>query len=835
MYSGRLLPLAAVLALTAGPASVGRAASLWVEQGPAPIFDGGVSGLPDDPAAGAVNAIAADPRDAGRLSIGTANGGVWATFDATSPKPLWTTETDRLPALSISSLAISPANSRFFAGTGSTSSFAREGSPGFGILRSKDSGFTWEILAKSSFAGQVVDAIVPTRLSRGAVVLAATRRFPVEQEVDEDGPQADAEISAQAAPTRGVFRSVNALATDPKAVVFAAVSGKAGSGLPAGGVSALVPDPSNRSRFYAGLSFFDGARGKAGVYRSDDGGVTWKQVNGSGAKLLGGVSESIRILLSVHAGQSGDVVYAAVIRAVKNSLGVPVGGVLSGVFRSTDRGATWTSFGVPRPPIFPGQQGDLHGALAADPFNPNVAFIAGDSQEQPFPNANGCRDFVANVFRLDIAQPAAARWQNVVCDGANGTAPHADARAMAFDANGDLLLANDGGVYRLLDPNLPALRRWQPVIGNLRATEFHSVAYDPLGKVVIGGAQDNGTVVQSAPGGFGWNELQGGDGGVVAVDADQRSHPSMTLRYSSAQFLGGFMRTTWDAANNVLAQRFLRLFVQSGACAGQILTACDRTVQFYNPYVLNTITPNWMLLGTNILYESGSRGDILAALTGNTRTPITGLAYGGRRGGLSFPGLIYAGAGNALLHRVDRGGKVMTLAYPGSAVRALAINSFDYTQIAVLDDRNRVWLSVSEGKPGSWRNLTGNLGSLTAQAQSLAFCSLDAALGKSVLVAGGFGVFELRSPGSGSKWARLGSGMPNALVLDLHYDQTNDLLLAGSLGRGAWTLPGFLKGGAAPVAVAANAAAPAAAPPPYRLSVPLFPPVRAPAIGQSGP
>jgi hypothetical protein len=835
-----LLALFVIVAAAAAPA-VGRAASLWVEQGPGPIFNGGVSGLPDDPAAGAVNAIVADPADAGQLLIGTVNGGVWATFDATGPKALWTPETDRLPALSIGSLAASPVNFRHvFAGTGSTSSFGGEGSPGFGILRSKDGGLTWEVLGQSAFARQVVDAVVPTRLSGGAVVLAATRRFPAEQEVDEEESQADAEVAAQAAPTRGVFRSVNATATDPKKVVFTAVSDKAGSGLPAGGVSALIADPSNRNRFYASLSFFDGARGKAGVYRSNDGGATWKQVNGSGGKTLVGVADSVRILLSVHASQNSNVVYAAVIRAVKNQLDVPVGGVLGGVFRSVDQGVSWTSFGVSRPPIFPGRQGDLHGALAADPFNPNVAFIAGDSQAQPFPNANGCRDFVANVFRLDISQPAAMRWQNVVCDGANGTAPHADARAMAFDANGDLLLANDGGVYRLVDPNLPNFRQWQPVIGNLRPTEFHSVAYDPISKVVIGGTQDNGTVVQSSPGSFAWNELQGGDGGVVAIDADQNRHPGTTLRYTSAQDFGGFMRTTWDAANNVLDQRFLRLFVTAGrgVCVGRTLFACDEDtdeIQFYNPYVLNTINPRRMLIGTNALYESFDQGDTLGALTRNTPARIVGLAYGGRHGGRNFAGIIYAGNGNVILHRVDSGGAIVTLAYPGSTVRGLAINPFDYTQIAVLDDRNRVWLSANEGKPRSWRNLTGNLGSLTSQVQSIAFCSLDATLAKSVLVAGGFGVFELRSPGSGGKWAALGSGFPHALFLDLHYDQANDLLLAGSLGRGAWTLPGFLKGGAAPAAVAANAAALPTAPPPYNLSVPLFPPAAAAAHTQSLP
>ena len=34
-------------------------------------------------------------------------------------------------------------------------------------------------------------------------------------------------------------------------------------------------------------------------------------------------------------------------------------------------------------------------------------------------------------------------------------------------------------------------------------------------------------------------------------------------------------------------------------------------------------------------------------------------------------------------------------------------------------------------------------------------------------------------------------GLPHALVLDLHYDANDDVLVAGLLGRGAWTLTGF--------------------------------------------
>jgi hypothetical protein len=39
--------------------------------------------------------------------------------------------------------------------------------------------------------------------------------------------------------------------------------------------------------------------------------------------------------------------------------------------------------------------------------------------------------------------------------------------------------------------------------------------------------------------------------------------------------------------------------------------------------------------------------------------------------------------------------------------------------------------------------------------------------------------------------------LPHSLVLDLHYDANNDVLVAGLFGRGIWALSGFFGGNAA--------------------------------------
>jgi hypothetical protein len=364
---------------------------------------------------------------------------------------------------------------------------------------------------------------------------------------------------------------------------------------------------------------------------------------------LTGVDGSLRILLAVrnNALRGTNAVYAAILA-----------GDLVGVFRSDNLGATWTALGVPSAPLFPSGQSRFQGAIAADPADPNVVFIAGD---------------FSAIWRGDASLLPGSPWTPVGSDGAHGTGPHPDSRAMVFDAHGDLLEANDGGLYRLLDPNNRLdQRRWVSVNGDIRPTEFHSVAYDPLSGIVFGGAQDTGVPIQPAPGEFTWASLFSGDGGNVGVDGDQTVHLGITIRYTSTQFFGFFNRTTWGATNTMVGGFApAGLLITSGPGAGETLFEFDSFVQFYQPFVLNAIDPSRMLIGTENIYESLDRGDTLTNL-GSTGDIIgndfgaSPMAYGGRLAGMPYPDVFYVGqTSNVIFHRVTLGGPITTLSsYP---------------------------------------------------------------------------------------------------------------------------------------------------------------------------
>jgi hypothetical protein len=710
--------------------------------------------------------------------------------------------------LSIDSLAISPVDpNTLFAGTASLSADGGTGSSGYGIARSRDGGSTWQVLASDTLSNQRLHNIVPTRLAGGNVVLVASEL--------SGSPQTNSFLTAG-----GVYRSSNNGAS------FTRISGAAGSGLPDQMVSDLVADPSNPNRFYAAVPlnwWTNGPFGQAtptgneGIYRSDNGGVSWARVSAG----IPGMSTAFRILLAVHNSPGNDVVYAAIIAQGPIDLS---SGDLQGVFRSTNLGASWTAMGVPADPVFPkGQGAQLHGSLVADPLNPNVVFVGGDGAFLGGPNNHEA----GLTFRGDASLQDP--WTSVVGRGADGTAPHADTRAMVFDANGNILQSNDGGIYRLVNPNDPATRRWVSVNGDIHTTEFHSVAYDPVSNVVFGGTQDNGTIVQTAPGSLTGFEFSGADGGVVAVDGDQTAHPGTSIRYTSFQNFQNFSRRTVDANNVAANPNAIRLKIVSGPGQGKKLFDFDPNIDFYQPFVLNSIDPRRMLISTHNIYESFDQGDSLNNLGSfgvgiGAPSPFIqygrSLAYGGRLNGIANPDVFYAGAASPdvysgtgqIFHRVHAGDPVSTLsAYSGGTVISLAIDPQDYRRVYVVDQQNRVWASFNEG--ASWTELTANLHNLTIDqlGRSIEIYSASPSPSDDVLMVGNFGgVFAMAHPGTpGAQWSVLGAGLPHALAIDLHYDYTDNLLLAGTLGRGAWTLTNPFPSGeallAAPVSLQPSA------------------------------
>src|SRR6185436_143802 len=137
-----------------------------------------------------------------------------------------------------------------------------------------------------------------------------------------------------------------------------------------------------------------------------------------------------------------------------------------------------------------------------------------------------------------------------IVGGASGTSPHADSRDLEFDASGNLMESDDGGLYRLTNPNNPGPFSWQSANGNLRAIEVAAVAYDSLNNLLVIGNQDNGGAVKGTDEGIEWRGFGAGDGNTMQVVAG----PTFSTHYLMQNNFKFFKRRTVDEHNRLVDQ-----------------------------------------------------------------------------------------------------------------------------------------------------------------------------------------------------------------------------------------------------------------------------------------
>lgn len=745
------------------------ATATWTPQGPAPAVDGQAENVvPNNEVVGAIHTVLAHPTDPKILYIGGVNAGVWRTKNAQSSNPNWKPLTDTQATSAIGALEFDPTDataSTLWAGVGKFSSLGRLGGNRVGLYKSTNAGDSWTNLTGSGILlGKNISGVAP----RGNTIVIS---------VDT----ADAFTFGNI----GIWRSTDGGNTFTQI----GVGNGSATGLPGGVTFDLAGDAANPARLFTSVLFANSLGGLNGFYRSTNTGATWTKVSNVAidALLISGTTNNVEFVVR------GNNVYAAVVNS----------GRLAGLFRSGDGGTTWTAMDRPRTGpnnvgIHPGAQGSIHLSMAADPVSDTVLYIGGDRQPfraeeglgpPQFPNSIGARNFSGRLFRCDASLAPGSQCTPLTHVGtASNSSPHADSREMTFDAAGNLLETDDGGVYRRTSPG-SAAGDWFSLNGNLQVSEQHDISYDTLANTIFAGTQDDNDPHQDSPD---WFILLSGDGGDTAVDTQTLANQS--IRYDSAQGLQAFVRTYWNAANNLQAFVFPSLTVIGGgpAFAGQFVT----------PVEVNAITPTRLVIGgANGVYESLDQGDTIRAIAPGiviNGSGVDAVSYGG----LGNPDLLVVGAAappstpaaDRLFIRTAAHPAPLTevLSYPrtpGRTIRDIVIDP-DNAGAIYLTNTTQVFQTLNGGT--TWTDISGNIQSFAPIAlRAIAYVPRSDAGGTNdALVVSTFnGIFVAYESTGFSVWSPLGTGMPNVPILDLQNDPKHGLVVAGTLGRGAWKLP----------------------------------------------
>jgi len=119
----------------------------------------------------------------------------------------------------------------------------------------------------------------------------------------------------------------------------------------------------------------------------------------------------------------------------------------------------------------------------------------------------------------------------------------------------------------------------------------------------------------------------------------------------------------------------------------------------------------------------------------------------------------------------------------------IALGPSDWRWVYVLDSQARIFRSTDAGL--SWYELTGNLPGLTGDLRAIEVFTPGSPVSDEVIFVAGYGgVYVCQNPRTGkfAFWQKHGNALPNAVVTGLHYSAADDVLVAGTLGRGAFSL-----------------------------------------------
>jgi photosystem II stability/assembly factor-like uncharacterized protein len=561
-----------------------------------------------------------------------------------------------------------------------------------------------------------------------------------------------------------------------------------------------------------------GSNTERGVFKTTDGGQTWHKILYR--------DENTGAIDLVMDSKDPNVLFAALYQRQRKGWGFNGGGPASGIFRTTDAGATWQelSAGLPRGDkgriglaIFPGDtrivyavveaaaggifrsldQGETWEHLTA--MNPRPMYY---SRIYPDPRDSRRVYLMGSNRGLYVSDDGGRSFHDVFSN------VHGEDHALWIDPDNTnhLIVGGDGGVSISFDRGLTWLFRLNLPIG-----QFYNISVnhaDPF--LVCGGLQDNGSwCTPSATrmaygvsfkdafnvgGGDGMHALFDGDDHTLLVSAQNGSTGRVDLRNMERQAI-----TPVDPLERP----------RPGTPGYRWYWTAPLAVSAFDPDTIYT--------GANVVFRSRDRGrswqpispDLTAAVDRETLQMMGAAVPPGalsrHDGQANFSALtviaespldrnlLYTGADDGTIQRTRDGGAHWTNLTanvrglpPMLNISGIAPSKFVAGRVYVtvdghFNDDYHPYVFASDNYGDTWRAISTGLPEASVHRLR------EHPANRNVLVAGlEDGVYVTLD--AGGHWMPLGANLPPVPVYDLAFQEPTGALVAGTHGRGIWVL-----------------------------------------------
>lgn len=581
-------------------------------------------------------------------------------------------------------------------------------------------------------------------------------------------------------------------------------------------IGAVRVNPKNPDIVYvAALGHLWGPNDQRGVFRSTDGGKTWKQVLTRGPK-----AGAIDLAMDPN---NSNVLYAAFWEVYRKPWTLESGGPGSGIFKSTDGGDTWHELSH-NPGLPHGVLGRI-GITVSGANSDRLWAIVEAEEGGVFRSDNGGNTWTKVNEQRNLRQRA-WYYTHIYADPKNADVvyvlntgfyrsndggrsftaiptPHGDNHDLWIAPNDPnrMINSNDGGA----NVSENGGRTWSPQ--NQQPTaQFYRVALDNDFPYHAYGAQQDNTTVKIATRGSGggiterdWYDVGGGESGWIAPDP----------RDSDIIYAGSYgnLITRFDAHTHTL--RNINPWPDNPM--GHAAADLKYRFQWSFPIIISPHDPTVIYAGANVIFKSTDEGQswqvISPDLTRNDKSkegpsggPITkddtSIEYYDTIFAIEEShiqkGLIWVGSDDGLIHLTRDGGKNWTNVTPKDMPEWIRINAIEpsphdpatayaaATMYQFDDFRPYLYRTNDYGK--TWTKIVDGI-----PERHFTRCIREDPNHKGLLFAGTeYGLYM--SEDSGDHWKPFQLNLPIVPITDLAFQKREKELVVATQGRAFWIL-----------------------------------------------